>query len=70
MADSYDITQQQEAIDLGGADGTQRVMVVTFTTKPSGVQGTVRIPLRDYSAQTVDREVQQYADKIEQVHQL
>lgn len=70
MADLYDITAQQEALDLGGPDGTQRVVVVTFTTKPSGVTGTVRIPLARYSPAEVDKAVREYADKIEQVHQL
>lgn len=70
MADKYEITEQTEIMDLA-QDGTPvRAMAVQFRTKPSGIIASVRIPIRTYSPQEVDREVTDLATKLEEAHQL
>lgn len=70
MADTYDVTGQREVIDLGGPDGTQRAMEVTFKTKPSEVTGSVRIPLAQFSPIEAAKVISAYVATIEAVHAL
>jgi hypothetical protein len=70
MADLYTIVGQRPMQDVG-TDGTLVPAIeVTFTTKPSGVLGRVRIPAAQYSPDVVNMAVTEQARTIEAVQAL
>lgn len=69
MADNYQVTTQEEVTDYSGATAVPSVRV-SFTTKPSGVAGTVIVPKSTYSPQAVHDAIQAQADLLEQVQAL
>lgn len=70
VAANYDINDQVEIMDIGRDGSPVRSMSITFTTKPSGITSSVRIPISSYSAAEVDKEVSAFAIKLEEAHQL
>lgn len=70
MADNYRVTGQQEVMDLSGPGLGVRAIEVTFTTLPSEITGTVRVPLANYSAESVHRAIDDYTRKLEAVQGL
>lgn len=69
MGANYTITGQTEVVQLGDS-GPVRAMQVTFKTTDTNVTGTVTIPLADYGAATVGREIEKYVANISAVHAL
>jgi hypothetical protein len=70
MAANYDIVGQQEVVGLSAAGEAVRSMQVTFRTKPSGIEGTVTIPIVKYSPGQVVAQIEPYAADIEATHAL
>lgn len=70
MADTYQVTGQQEALDVDDVTNPVRIMLVTFKALPSGVTGSVRVPIKDYSPETVHAAITKYVDNINAVHEL
>lgn len=70
MAANYTITDQRPVTDAAPGGVFVPAMEITFTTKPSGIAGRVRVPVSQYSAATVDDIVTKQADIIEQVQHL
>lgn len=55
MAATYDVTDISEGIAFEPGKASAPAYVVRFTTKPSGIIGTVTIPQSSFSADEVDR---------------
>ena len=70
MADTYTVTGQTPVTDLSPTGTFVPAMEITFTTKPSGVMGRVRVPLAQYTPDVVDHAISVQAELIEQVQAL
>lgn len=70
MADTYKIEDQTPRSARTAAGGFYDVMRVTFATKPSGIVGTVDVPISAYSTDEVDRLVRAQAALLEAVQAL
>lgn len=66
----YTITGQNEVVALGDGGQPAKSMQITFKVTDPNVTGTVTVPLADYSAATVSREIDKYVDNIVAVHAL
>lgn len=70
MADVYDVTGQTQTSILDPGGTVTPAIQVTFTSKPSGVISSVRVPLTSYSAADVDRAIRAMVKTIEDVQAL
>ena len=70
MAQTYDVTGQREVIDLTASDGAVKSVEISFTTKPSGIAGTVTIPKATYTPQAAQAAIDAYAANLEATHAL
>lgn len=66
----FEITNQQEVVDVSQPGAPVRAMEVTFRVPDAQTTASVRIPLANYSAAEVVREVTAYANKILEVAHL
>jgi hypothetical protein len=70
VAEIYDVISQDESIELSPTGATQKVVVVTYVTKPSGVRGTVTIPYVDLTPDKVAKAIEADAAIREQIQTL
>lgn len=70
MAATYEIVNQVPRTRSVAGGQFSDVMVVTFTTKPSGIGGTVDIPVQTYGTAEVDKVVSARAALLEAVQAL
>lgn len=70
MATDFQITDQRPVTDASPSGTFVPAMEITFTTKPSGIPGRVRIPLTAYTPDHVDDVVGASARNIEAVQAL
>lgn len=69
MAKTYTVIAQRQSTTIDAAGGQRDVVVVTFKT-PSDAVGSVRVPLEEYDAATVDKLVSERAAHMEAVAAL
>lgn len=70
MSETFKIESQRPATRAKPGGGFMSVMEVTFTTKPSGIVGTVDVPDSAYTADEVARLVDAKRDLLEAVQAL
>lgn len=66
----YAVTSQTQITDLSPGGQVVPAMQVSFTTKPSGIEGRVNVPISAYSAEEVDRLIRAQVAVIEAVQAL
>jgi len=70
MADAYEVTNQRPTTTAGPGGVVVPAIEVTFTTKPSGVEGSVRIPQAGYTVDAVRQAIEHQAGVLEAVQNL
>lgn len=70
VADTYKIETQRPATRASLGGGFTNVIEVVFTTKPSGIEGKVDVPVSAFSPDEVDAIVRGQAKIIEAVQAL
>lgn len=69
MADTYTVTGQRQTTVLQPNGTFGDVVEISFTTKPSGASGVLRVPLSAYMPDKVTAQLAQAAADMEAVHQ-
>ena len=70
MAENYTVTAQRQTSTVDAQGNVVPVMAVSFTTRPSGVSGSVDVPLAQYDAENVHNMIAARVAQIEAVHNL
>lgn len=70
MADNFQVTAQRQTNSVDAQGAVVPVMVVSFQVLPSGVTGSVDVPIAAYNADTVRSMIEARVAQIEAVHQL
>lgn len=70
MADTFTIVKQDQILDTRDVTNPVQAMQVTFRTTANGTQGTVVVPLADYTPEEVQRRITAYVVNIDAVHNL
>jgi hypothetical protein len=70
MAAGWHITGQRQSSVLNGNGGFDDVMEISFQTDPEGISGSVKVPLRVYSDESVRNAVDELAKTMKAVHNL
>lgn len=70
MAETFQVTAQRQTSTVDAQGNVVPVMAVSFTTYPSGVTGSVDVPLAQYDADTVRSMIEARVAQIEAVHSL
>lgn len=70
MADTYTVTNQTEVFDVGATGTPERMVEITFKTIPHEVEGTVRVPYKDFNAASAERALEKAALEREAVASL
>lgn len=70
MAADYTITAQRQTQALDAQGQVAQVMVVSFQTIPEGVQGSVDVPLAQYTEDVVRSMIEARVQAIRAIHNL
>jgi hypothetical protein len=70
MAELYKVESQRPVQDVMPGGTFEPAMEISFTSKPSGVPGRVRIPMSAYSADHVNQVLTDQARLLESVQTL
>lgn len=70
MASNFMVVDQMPATIRTASGNIEDGVQITFTTKPSGVTGVVRVPASQYTPAEVEKILSAQAAIIEQVHRL
>lgn len=70
MADTFTVTGQVPATDIGPTGTVVPTIKVTFSTKPHNIVGFVNIPVSAYTAEEVAKVVGAHAAALERVQAL
>lgn len=70
MAASWRVTGQRQQTKLSGNSEFVDTIVVSFVTIPEDIAGTVEIPLRMYTPETVENAINERVAVLQAVHNL